>query len=123
MSTVLLVWFFLPTEPHVIFKLNKIRSVFLLNPSLLRQTADLLSYGGLSNVYKLIVSHENDKEAVPLSTIPALDRTTVVQAFQQFDQVASSPDQSMLQQVRSSNNRFSLAQKSVINKCYYTVAA
>jgi len=63
------------------------------------QTADLLSYGGLSNVYKLIVSHENDKEAVPLSTIPALDRTTVVQAFQQFDQVASSPDQSMLQQV------------------------
>lgn len=65
------------------------------------QTGDLLNAAGIAHVYKLIVQHEaaNESEEVPLSTVPGLDRTALVAAFQRFEEMATSPHESMLHQV------------------------
>nr|CAB3232563.1 conserved oligomeric Golgi complex subunit 6 [Phallusia mammillata] len=61
------------------------------------QAASILMRGGLANVYKTILKHEHDTG--PLSKLAGLDRSAMTSAFQHFDDVIHSPDESVLPQV------------------------
>lgn len=61
------------------------------------QAAAILTSGGLASVYKNVLRHEHDTS--PLARKEGLDRSTVITAFQRFDAIILSPNETVLSQV------------------------
>merc|ERR1719427_2352738 len=68
------------------------------------QTSELLALTGLTNIYKLVISHENNSEII-LSKVKGLDRTSIVTCFQQFEQAALHTYESTLKEVVTTRSR------------------
>merc|ERR1712136_300738 len=62
------------------------------------QAAAILTTGGLASVYKNVLKHEHDNTEA-LVRKEGLDRSTVITAFQRFDAVILSPNETVLSQV------------------------